>query len=134
MPPKRYFTRICSYSVHGAKKHFSFPAKEEPVFGQILLFPTDMSNQINFFRYNQHVYEKCTSDLMNESGTFFVVLRQVHRTWPFFFNQYNIVGKKKGNFISTKLSIIYISLYSLNDLERSGKNFKTINHFPNQPL
>ena len=51
-----------------------------------------------------------------------------------FFLINTILLVKKGNFISTKLLIIYISLYSLNDQERSGKNFKTINHFPNQPL
>ena len=44
-------------------------------------------------------------------------------------------GAKKGEFyINKAFNKIYISLYSLNDLERSGKNFKTINHFPNQPL
>ena len=118
--------------------------KKSPFLAKFYFFPQIRAIKSIFSRYNQLVYEKClshelnsatqilqfflcTSDLMNESGTFFVVLRPVHRTRLFFWINTILLVKKK-------LSIIYISLYSLNDLARSGKTSKQsiisqINHW-----
>ena len=122
------------------RKHFCFPAKEEPVYGQILLFPTETSIQIDFFpviivtRNAFHMnsatqilqFFLCTSDLMKESGTFFVVLRQVHRTRPFFWiNTISLVKKSFQYYIS--LCTVWMTWQGLAKLQNN-------HHFPKQPL